>query len=284
MRRIELIVNGDDFGASQEVNEAIIRAHQEGVLTSCSLLVTGEAFAQAVQLARENKRLSVGIHLVTVKGQAVLPPAKIPLLVDGDGRFAENPTKAGLQYHFTGVARCQLKAELRAQFEKFLQTGLTMSHIDSHLHMHVHPVIFRTAKELGQEFGVMAMRVPRDDFGFICRNNQYLAVKCAVPATIFRLLCSTMEKTLRNAGFVFPQRVYGHFHSGAITEDVVLSMLHAMRRRSNELYFHPAIYPSGRALAAEQLQCRREFDILISPRVKTRLAELGIHLTTYSTL
>ena len=281
MQPIELIVNGDDFGASQEVNDAIIRAHREGILTSCSLLVTGDAFAHAVELARQNRRLSVGIHLVAVKGRAVLPPAQVPLLVGGDGRFYDNPTQAGLKYHFVAAARRQLKAELRAQFEKFLQTGLTLSHIDSHLHMHVHPVIFRAALELGIEFGVTRMRTPRDDFGFICSNNRQLAVKCAVPATIFKLLCNSMKKTLKKAGFVFPERVYGHFHSGHITEAVVLTMLQSMRQPSNELYFHPALYPAGQALDAEQLQCRREFDILTSPRVKARLAELGIHLTTY---
>lgn len=284
LRPIELIVNGDDFGASHEVNDAIIRAHQEGILTSCSLLVTGEAFAEAVHLAKQNERLAVGIHLAAIKGRAVLPPAKIPLLVSGDGRFADNPTTAGFKYYFIAAARSQLKAELKAQFEKFLQTGLTLSHIDSHLHMHVHPVIFRAALELGLEFGVKRMRTPRDDFGFIHRSNKKLAVQCLVPATIFKLLCSRMENALKIAGFVFPQRVYGHFHSGRITEEVVLTMLEAMRRPSNELYFHPAIYPPEQALDAEQLQCKREFDILTSPRVKVKLAERGIQLTTYARL
>src|SRR5262245_26070734 len=72
-KRIRLIVNADDFGASEEVNEAVIRAFQEGVLTSCSLMVTGGASNHAVRLAKENPRLAVGIHLVTVMGRAVLP-------------------------------------------------------------------------------------------------------------------------------------------------------------------------------------------------------------------
>lgn len=284
MRPIELIVNGDDFGASPEVNHAIIRAHQEGILTSRSLLVTGDAFAEAVELAKQNERLAVGIHLVAVKGRAVLPPAKVPLLVSGAGRFADNPTTAGFKYYFIAAARTQLKAELKAQFEKFLQTGLTPSHIDSHLHLHVHPVIFCAALELGLEFGVKRMRTPRDGFGFVYRNHKKIAAQCLVPAAIFKLLCSRMEKALKNAGFVFPQRVYGHFHSGRITEEVTLAMPDAMHRPSNELYFHPAVYPAGQALNAEQLQCKREFDILISPRVKARLAERGLQPTTCARL
>ena len=80
----QLIVNADDFGMSEEVNEAIIRAHKEGVLTSASLMVTGDAFEQAARLAKENPKLAVGIHLVTVVGRSVLPKSEIPSLVDDE--------------------------------------------------------------------------------------------------------------------------------------------------------------------------------------------------------
>jgi len=89
-----LIVNADDFGCSEEVNEAIIRAYNEGVLTSTSLMVTGSAFDHAVRLASENPGLGVGIHLVTVMGRCVLPPSEIPSLVDLQGNFSDSPMKA----------------------------------------------------------------------------------------------------------------------------------------------------------------------------------------------
>src|SRR5438067_12769786 len=83
-----LIVNADDFGMSEAVNEAIIRAHRQGVLTSASLMVTGEAAAQAVQLAKENPGLAVGLHLVAVMGRSVLPQSEIPTLVDAAQNFS----------------------------------------------------------------------------------------------------------------------------------------------------------------------------------------------------
>src|SRR2546425_5823141 len=61
VRSIQLIVNADDFGTSRQVNEAVVRAFKEGVLTSCSLMVTGQAFDEAIQLAKENRGLAVGI-------------------------------------------------------------------------------------------------------------------------------------------------------------------------------------------------------------------------------
>src|SRR6185369_9807229 len=158
-----LIVNADDFGASEPVNEAIIRAFNEGVLTSASLMVTGVAFEQAVMFAKENPGLAVGIHLVTVVGRSVLPHSQVPSLVDQDGNFSNNPTAAGLKYYFSPQARRELRRELAAQFEKFHSTGLPLSHIDGHLHLHVHPVIFNIALELGEKYGAKRMRVPVEE-------------------------------------------------------------------------------------------------------------------------
>src|SRR6266705_5232000 len=101
VRPRRLIVTAEDFGISETVNEAVIRAFTEGVLTSCSLMVTGAAFEHAVCLAHAHPGLAVGIHLVTVLGRAVLPPAEIPTLVDAEGNFATNAVAAGLQYYFS---------------------------------------------------------------------------------------------------------------------------------------------------------------------------------------
>src|SRR6185369_9066073 len=79
-----LIVSGDDFGAAAEVNAAVIRAHREGVLTSTSLMVRGDAAAEAVALARATPTLAVGLHLVLVQGRPAAPPAEIPALVARD--------------------------------------------------------------------------------------------------------------------------------------------------------------------------------------------------------
>ena len=80
-----LVVNADDFGYSHQVNQAVIKAHNDGILTSTSLMVTGDAFHEAVKLARENPSLGVGLHLVIGKGKAALPQEVIPNLVNKDG-------------------------------------------------------------------------------------------------------------------------------------------------------------------------------------------------------
>lgn len=284
MRQIEMIINGDDFGISQEVNEAIIRAHKNGVLTSCSLMVAGDAFEQAVRLAKENQKLAVGLHLVTVQGRAVLPPSDIPSIVDENGYFSNDPTLAGVKYFFGKRARREIKREIGAQFAKFAATGLNFSHVDSHLHMHVNPAVFSVSLEFCRRYHVNRMRVPKDDFGIACRLDPVTAIKNAPSALIFSLLCRHMKKRLRKEEFIFTDRVYGHFFTGRISKSVVLGTLGQTRAATNEFYLHPAIPREGRLMNGRLIQCKKEFDVLVSREVRNRISELGIKLTTYSEL
>ena len=117
--RRRLIVNADDFGRSHEINQAVIRAHREGILTTASLMVNEPSAEEAVALARENPNLGVGLHLVLVCGRSALPPSAIPALVNSQSEFSENPAGAGCRYFFSAACRAQLRDEIEAQFEKF---------------------------------------------------------------------------------------------------------------------------------------------------------------------
>lgn len=265
---------------SEEVNKAVIRAYREGVLTTTSLMVTGAAFEQAVRLAKENPGLGVGIHLVTVVGRSELPKSEIPSLVDEERNFSNNPTAAGLKYFFSPRARSELRKELAAQFEKFHATGLQLSHIDGHLHLHVHPVIFNTALELGEKYGCRRMRVPEEELRLAMAFDPANRAQKRFHAALFGGLALWMKRKLKARGFSFPERVYGNLQSGRMNERYFLYVLDHLTARTNEIYFHPALYRDDR-LTDEQRQCAVEFQALISGNVKKRISELGIKLTNY---
>src|SRR5262245_32525383 len=142
MTRRRLIINADDFGRSHSINEAVIRAHREGILTSASLMVNEPACDEAVALAKQNPRLGVGLHIALLCGRSGLSPEKIPGLVNERGEFTNSPVGAGLGYFFRPGLRSQLEAEIAEQFERFRATGLKFDHVNGHLHMHLHPVVF----------------------------------------------------------------------------------------------------------------------------------------------
>lgn len=95
-----LIVNADDFGRSHSINEAVIRAHGEGILTTASLMVNETGCDEAVNLARENPELGVGLHLTLLCGHSALAPGKIPGLVNSRGAFSNNPVAVGVKCFF----------------------------------------------------------------------------------------------------------------------------------------------------------------------------------------
>src|SRR5262245_59841247 len=159
-----LIVNADDFGRSRSINEAVIRAHREGVLTSASLMVNEPASDEAVALAKENPALGVSLHLTLLCGHAALPPRIIAGLANARGEFSNNPVTTGARYFANRGLRPQLRAEIHAQFDRFRATGLPLDHVNGHLHFHLHPTVFGILVEDAAQLGIRHMRLTREPF------------------------------------------------------------------------------------------------------------------------
>ncbi|HIC88741.1 MAG TPA: ChbG/HpnK family deacetylase [Anaerolineae bacterium] len=277
---MEVIFNADDFGSSTNVNAAVMLAHQQGVLTSASLMVAGDAVEEAVALAQATPTLAVGLHVVTVNGPATLPPAQIPHLADSNGRFPDDPTRVGLHYFFSRRAQGELARELEAQFQRFAATGLPLSHVDGHLHMHVHPTVFRLLLPLAKQYGAHGFRLPRDDFWLAVRHDQQHVAMKASWVIIFRLLSHWCEEHLREYSLAVTDRVYGLMETGRMQTAYVVDILRRLRLPTAELYFHPAIKFAGEALGPNPT----DLATLLSPTVRQVIQERNLRLATYPTL
>lgn len=256
---MRLIINADDFGRSTEINRAVLRAHREGVLNSASLMIAGEAADEAVEMARQNPSLSVGLHVVAVDGPAVLGAERIPHLVDSEGRFPNAPARLGLRYAFSRAAKRELSAELSAQFEAFAATGLPLSHVDGHQHMHLHPAVFDGVVPLARQFGARRIRVVRDNFRLAFRFDRRLGVSRTLISCVFGVLAARC----RSKGFGRGrERTYGFLRSGAMTEAYVLSVIQELND-SDEIYFHPTEGERLNLLGPN----RGDLEALLSPAV-----------------
>ncbi|MGB8007293.1 MAG: ChbG/HpnK family deacetylase, partial [Terriglobales bacterium] len=114
-----LIVNADDFGLTSGVNRAIVELHAAGLVTSTSLMARAGATDEAIEMACATPSLGVGCHIVLVDGEPVLPPERIPSLVDArTGQFLHSLT-AFLARLFTGRIRGEeIEAEAAAQIAR----------------------------------------------------------------------------------------------------------------------------------------------------------------------
>ena len=284
MVQTPLIINGDDFGYSEAVNNAIIKGHRDGVLTSASLMVSGQAFEHAVELARSNPHLAVGLHLVLVLGSATLPANRVSAIADPHGNFPSSSFRAGLRYFFSPAARRQMRDEMRAQFDKFLATGLPLSHVDGHTHLHMHPTIFRELANLCEEYGVRRLRIVKGEILTSLRLDSRHSPSKIFWGIVFNLLGGYCELLVRKRAFVRPETVYGLLQSGDMNEEYMLGLLARHRESSVEIYSHPIAHNADQAALRENPRGIVELEALLSPRVRAKIEDGGFKLATYQNL
>ena len=274
-----LIINADDFGFSQGVNAAIIQAHEEGVLTSTSLMVSGDAAQEAIALAKNHPHLAVGLHLVLVCGKSVLPPAQIPNLVDSQGNFSNNPTQAGLSYQFNPATRAELRLEISAQLEKFRDSGLNLAHVDGHLHLHVHPVILNILTEFAAEFKIKFIRLPSEELTKNLKIDQRNLLTKIIWSIVFGQLRRYGEGLLKANQIKFANRVYGLLQTGDMSEKYLLDLIPQIEAELVEIYSHPALVNTETNNGGEV-----ELAALLSQEVRQLLTVKDFKLSNYNQL
>jgi len=237
-----LVVTADDFGASLAVNDAVERAHRDGILTAASLMVAGDAAADAVARARTMSGLGVGLHVVLVEGRPILPSARVPALVDAEGWFRTDMVRAGVTIFASPAARRQLRAEVEAQFAAFAATGLPLDHVNAHKHFHLHPTIASTILAVGRRHGMKAVRAPIEP----------AAILHAIDGTragpgIERGWAKLVRRRMRKGGMAVPDQVFGLAWSGALTAGRLRGLLERLPDGLTEIYTHPATgaYPGS---------------------------------------
>ena len=232
------------------------RAYCEGVLQAASLMVAAPAVADAVERARRLPGLAVGLHLVLADGKAILPPARVPDLVDAHGMFGQAMVRQSFRYFFLPHVRRQLAAEIRAQFEAFSATGLNLDHVNAHKHFHLHPTILSLTLSIGHEFGLRAVRLPAEP-GMGPWLRPWLAL---------------MRRRMDKAGVVYNDHVFGIEHSGNMDETALLDILRHLPDGLSEVYLHPATH-GGLVPSMADYRHADELAALLSPRVQDTIAE-----------
>lgn len=262
-----LTVTGDDFGAETAANEAIAACWDHGVLTHASLMVSEPAAKQAVALARECPGLSVGLHLVLCDGLATGAPDDVAALTDTAGRFPRDPTQVGLALWWNRRRlRSVLEREVRAQIERYLETGLRLDHVDGHHHLHTHPVVFEILLRCLDEYNIPRVRLVHEDK--IARTPEAGWREELVPS-VHAVLSHWHRWRFRRRGLRVPERrVYGLRRNGRIDEPYLLWLIPRLRADQVEIYAHPGRGEGG----------QREREALCSTRVREAIARAGYAL------
>jgi hopanoid biosynthesis associated protein HpnK len=258
----KLVVTADDFGLSSEVNEAVRRAHREGILTCASLMMGAPAAEEAVAIAKMDG-LPVGLHLTLVDGRSVLSPDRVPDLVDARGAFRAGLGGPAVRLGLSARARSQARAECEAQVDAFLATGLKLDHVNAHHHFHLHPSVLTIVVELARRYRA-AVRVPFEPIMPPYRSTLLAAVM--VPWSL------RARRRLRRAGIVTNDALFGLYDTGVMTETAWLRIVPRIGPGVTEVYCHPSLIPPS----ADELAA------LLSPVVRAALNRADIHRTSFA--
>ena len=166
----------------------------------------------------------------------MLPPTRIPDLVDAAGQFPSDQLRLGLNYYFRPRVRRQLRAEIRAQFEAFAATGLMLDHANAHKHMHLHPTVGAMLLEVGQAFGLRRIRIPAEPPAVLTKCGTHVGWGDRV----LYHWTDVLRRQASRAGVSVNDHCFGLAWSGHMTVDRVRCLLANLPAGNSEIYLHPA--------------------------------------------
>ena len=280
----QLIVNADDFGLHPLINAGIIKGHQEGFITSTSLMPSAPCWQEAVRLAKENPRLGIGVHLTLVGGvPSVLPKEQVSSLLDDDGLFLPDYVVFAKRYYSGAVKKAELEAELRAQFERALSCGVNITHIDSHQHTHVLPGINSLVLKLSNEYNIIRVRIPKE--GYLFTGGFQTGVGRLIGRSGLSFCADMAALRADSLGLRHPQHFYGMLAGGHLNAQLIANILRQLPEGVSEIMTHPGLDSAALGKAFSwQYHWREELDAYLDAGNKALLKELGIEPVSFAAL
>lgn len=129
----KLIVNADDFGYCESVNYGIISSHVNGIVTSTTIMANMPRFNHAVKLLEEFDTLGCGVHMTLSCNKPLNDNLKT--LVDKNGKFHRRIDDEVIN----NIDLDELYKEFCTQIDKVIASGVKITHLDSHHHVHTIP-------------------------------------------------------------------------------------------------------------------------------------------------
>lgn len=268
-----IIINADDFGRHAEINRAVEEGLVHGCLRSATVMPGGAAFAGAIDIARRHEELGLGVHFTLVDGHPILPPEEIPSLVGSEGDFLPDHTALLKRYLKGSINLEEVRRELAAQLQKVEATGVPLSHVDSHQHMHTLPGIIDIVLDLAARAGIRAVRTPRTPL--------FAGAFGGLGQLVGRLGLSTLARLAackaHRRGLLTPDNFAGIVAGEAVSEGELLHLIAHLPQGTTEVMMHPGM--KNDVLQEDsgwQHDFEAELAAILSPRVGEALRKAEV--------
>lgn len=253
-----LIVNADDFGLTAGINRAIAELHAAGAVTSATLMASASATAEAIEIARSTPTLGVGCHVVLIDGTPILPPDRISSLVNPrTGQF--RPTlSAFLPRLFTGnIDSSEVEAEAASQIALLQNSGLELTHIDTHKHLHMFPAVLRAVLRAARAAGINKIRNPFEPAWAVSATARASLTRVA-ELTVLRRLRPACLNLIADAGFSTTDGTIAMAATGVLDAATLASLISRLAPGTWELVTHPGYNDADLNRVRTRLRAQRD--------------------------
>jgi predicted glycoside hydrolase/deacetylase ChbG (UPF0249 family) len=290
-----LVINADDFGLTAGVNRAIAESHQRGVVTSATLMANSQAFEGAVDTARwlqAGGPFSVGCHVVLLDGEPLLPPDKVPTLLqpgNGNHRFRESLNDFVVASFRHKLSSEEIEAEASAQIDRIRAAGIAPSHFDTHKHAHMFPAVLRPLLRAAKSRGVQAVRNP---FGQVwplpltslLRTRQVW--KRFAQLNVLRNYAGNFRREVEAHGLRTTDGSLGVLTTGVLEMKLFTAIIESIPEGTWEFVCHPGYNDAELDRGHTRLRKSREqeLSLLTSAEARELLCRRGIELISYHEL
>jgi predicted glycoside hydrolase/deacetylase ChbG (UPF0249 family) len=254
-----LIINADDFGLAPGVNRAIVELQQAGALSSTTLMASGPYFSPAVFMAFVQPGLAVGCHVVLVDGSPCLRPGEVPSLLDPQNPSSFRITVGSFVSDLLRgrIRGKEIEAEAIAQIRRVQSSGLTVSHIDSHKHLHAFPRVLAPLLRAARHCGVKCVRNPFEPRWSLRATRAGGTVR-RLQVQLMRSQRRTFSRLTKEYEMCTADGSIGLLATGVLDDAVLRSLLRAMPEGTWELVCHPGYIDSALEQARTRLRAERE--------------------------
>ena len=280
-----LIINADDFGLSVGVNRAIVEAHEQGVVTSATMMANAGALADAAARARQ-AGLSVGCHVVLIDGEPLLRAGNVSSLVETNGaRFRDGWLGFAARALRKRFDEEQIAAEVAAQIRKIQQHGIAVTHMDSHKHVHLLPPVLRPMLRAAKTCGVRAVRNPFAPLKTLAMAHLLRRPRLWTRYTEVKLLrrfCQAFRQTVAEAGMITTDGTFGIVVTGALDEQLFAAIVGSLPEGTWELVCHPGYCDAELRAVRTRLRDSREQELRVLTSAAARQAIQAAEVTLIS--
>lgn len=233
-----IIFNADDFGLTAGVNQSILDLHNGGALTSATLMATADQMIDAAGRSVSRPRLGVGCHVVLVDGTPALPPQKIPGLAPDSGRFRPNLGRFVRDLMLGDIPERDIEAEATAQLRRVQYAGVRVTHLDTHKHTHMFPLVLRPLLRAAKECGIRAVRNPFEP-DWALRATPGAPALRRLQVRLLRSQRRAFMNQVEKAGVATTDGAIGVLATGTLDTATLDTLLTAMPSGTWELVCHP---------------------------------------------